>query len=122
MNIFGREKFDWQERIAKTGFFTGIISFIVFFNLDFLIDGFVSHYFSIHWILIITIIFGIWWSSRYTKVRKRAVTNFIFAIILSAFLATVSWSITEIFEEYRVLVTLLVSITPFFLYRMLLFS
>ena len=44
------------------------------------------------------------------------------AIILSAFLATVSWNITEIFEEYRVLVTLLVSITPFFLYRMLLFS
>lgn len=55
-----------MKPLARTLFLTSLVSFGIFLAADLARPGFVSSYFSVHWILLITIVSGIWWS-KYTR-------------------------------------------------------
>lgn len=51
-----------MKTLAHTLFLTSLVSFAVFLAADLARPGFVSSYFSVHWILLIAIASGIGWS------------------------------------------------------------
>ncbi len=52
-----------QEAIAETGFFTSLLSYVLFWTLDVLRPGFVARFFSVHVFLVGLIVFGVWWGA-----------------------------------------------------------
>ncbi len=50
--------------VARTGFYASLAWYAVFFAADLLRPGFVSRYFSVHWLLLLTAACGAWWASR----------------------------------------------------------
>lgn len=49
-----------QLAIARTGFYTALISYAFFWLCDAIRPGFVSDYFSVHWFLFAAIVFAGW--------------------------------------------------------------
>lgn len=53
-------KLEWARAVARTGFWTGLASYLVFWAADLARPGFVSRYFSVHLFLLMTLAFGGW--------------------------------------------------------------
>lgn len=51
---------EWSCAVARTGFWTSVISYIVFWACDLARPGFVSRYFSVHLLLLAALAFGGW--------------------------------------------------------------
>lgn len=102
----------WQERIAKTGFFTSAIAYVAFWVFDALRPGFVARYLSVHLFLLAAIIFGAWWAMTVRTYRDWPFMQYAAAAAFGIVLATVAWTLGAGFESYRLLAVLAALITP----------
>lgn len=102
----------WQERIAKTGFFTSAISYVSFWIVDALRPGFVARYLSVHLFLLAAIIFGAWWTATVREYRDWPFVQYGAATLFGIVFATIAWTLGAGFESYRLLAVLAVLVTP----------
>lgn len=108
-----------METLARTIFLTSISSFLVFLIADLLRPGFVSNYFSVHWILLVVVGSGLWWALGERHGENRPVFQILVAFCLGMALATVAWRIGEGFGEYVFLVVVVAFLTPQFILQLL---
>ena len=101
-----------METLARTIFLTSISSFLVFLIADLLRPGFVSNYFSVHWILLVAVGSGLWWAIGKRNGEDRPVFQIVVAFFLGMALAMVAWRIGEGFGEYIFLVVVVAFLTP----------
>ncbi len=102
----------WQERIARTGFFTAAVSYVSFWILDALRPGFVARYVSVHLFLLAAMIFGAWWAVSARSYRDWPFAQYVVAALFGIVLATVAWTLGAGFESYRLLAVLAALVTP----------
>lgn len=118
MPILHRQS-DWQEPIARTGFFTSLCSYLVFWGLDLLRPGFVARYLSVHLFLLSSILFGYWWSKQAKKGKDLVFLQYATAILSGFFLAMVSWKLGEGLQEFRILFSVLSAALPLLFLRLI---
>lgn len=102
----------WQERIAKTGFFTSAISYVSFWIVDALRPGFVARYLSVHLFLLAAVVFGAWWMATVREYRDWPFAQYGVAAVLGIVLASIAWTLGAGFESYRLLAVLAAFVTP----------
>ncbi len=108
-----------MEMVARTLFLTSISSFLVFLVSDLLRPGFVSNYFSVHWVLLVAVGSGLWWSLGKGDGQNRPVLQIVVAFCLGLALATVAWRIGEGFGEYIFLVVAVAFFVPWLILQLL---
>lgn len=118
MFLFGKQSI-WSAIIAKTGFFTSLISYLLFALTEIIRPGFASRYFSIHFFLLITIVFGFWWSSQIKTFKDHWLWQYICAIVFSLIFFLIAWHWGQGFAEYRILMALLSASAPIIFLRSL---
>lgn len=102
----------WQERIAKTGFFTSAISYVAFWIVDAIRPGFVARYLSVHLFLLAAIVFGAWWTATVREYRDWPFVQYGVAVTFGIVLASIAWTLGAGFESYRLLAVLAALVTP----------
>ncbi len=102
----------WQERIARTGFFTGAISYVSFWIVDAIRPGFVARYLSVHLFLLAAIAFGAWWTLAARSYRDWPFAQYVVAAAFGIVLATIAWNFGAGFESYRLLAVLAAFVAP----------
>lgn len=103
-----------SERIAKTGFLTSAISFVLFFATELLRPGFVSRSFSVYLFLLSAILFGVWWSSTEPVSFTRRFVWWGIAFVFAVLGFVIVWNVTPGLEE-RPLLAILAFLSPFLL-------
>ncbi len=101
-----------MEKIAKTGFYVFLSSYLIFWLLDALRPGFVSRAFSVHLFLLLAFAFGLWWSVTVKKYTDRPLVQFGVVMILGIVLSVITWSSGQGLGTVRVLVSLVGLLTP----------
>ena len=119
MSLFKKNHHHYQKTIARTGFFTSLTSYVLFWLFDLLRPGFVSRYFSVHVFLLLAILFGFWWSRIKEKECEKQWVYSLIALLFGFLLAVVTWSLGEGFGAYRILIGLIALITPALFFRLL---
>lgn len=100
----------WIEPLAKTGFYTSFISYLVFWSMDILIPGFVSRFFSVHLFLLMSILcVSIWGATIETYYPSRFGLS-LGALSIGVLLCTVSFVVLD-----RSLFSLFLSVMAFFI-------
>lgn len=113
MSFFKKEPNRYQEIIARTGFYTSLATYVLLLASDALRPGFVARYFSPHIFLLGAVIFGIWWMYKLEKYKDRKSFQMLGATLFALLFSVVTWTLGEGFEEYRILMVLIVFISPF---------
>jgi len=98
--------------IAKTGFYTSVISYLVFLLAEYIKPGFVSNYMSVHWFLLAVIVFAIWWGSQVKTVHDRASVQYVLSVLFGFILAILVWQVGADFHEFRILSSILALLLP----------
>ncbi|MFH1142127.1 MAG: hypothetical protein ABIH67_04145 [Candidatus Uhrbacteria bacterium] len=98
--------------IAKTGFYTSLISYLVFLLAEYIKPGFVSNYMSVHWFLLATIVFAIWWGSQVKTAHDRASVQYIVSGLFGLVLAILVWQVGSELHEFRILSLILALTLP----------
>lgn len=111
MSLFHKTN-NWQAKIAKTGFLTSLISYIIFWLINAIRPGFVARYFSIHIFLLLCIIFGVWWRVSMKEYADRPIIQYLVSFLFGILFAVVTWKLGSGFQEYRLLIVLISFISP----------
>ncbi len=100
--------------IARTGFYTSIVSYLVFLLADAIKPGFVSNYMSVHWFLLAAILFAVWWAYTYTAHTKnnRSAILWVMAVLLGLVAGIVVWKAGTDLENFRILSSILAFVLP----------
>ena len=110
--IWKRKQFSPLEAVARTGFFTSLVSYLVFWLMDLVRSGFVSRYFSVHIFLLAALLFGLWWSWVVEEYTERAFIQMVIALVLGIIVAVLTWFASEGLEGYRIFLVLIAALTP----------
>jgi hypothetical protein len=108
-----------MDTLARTLFFTSTSSFFVFLIADLWRPGFVSNYFSVHWVLFLAVGSGLWWSFEKDDRPDRPLHSILAAIGLGIALATVAGRIGDGFGEYLFLVVAVAFLIPLIMFQLL---
>lgn len=111
-----------HQIIAKTGFYTSLVSYGVFWMAEWVRPGFVSFVFSLHVWLIPIFIFGMWWAYIWEGEKTRCVKSFVqkgTLVLLGIFLFIISWKVGEVLEGGRIFISLLVLVGPVIVFELL---
>lgn len=100
-----------QWVLAKTGFYTSLITYLLFLGVEALRPGFVARYFSPHICLLAIICFGAWWSFG-PPASDRRFGHWPLATLFGFFLSVIVWRLGSGFEAYRILMALLGFLVP----------
>jgi len=100
------------EALAKTGFLTSIISYVIFWLADLARPGFVARYLSVHVFLLAAVVFGAWWMSFAPRGKGRAWVQYPIALCVSVLLGVLVWNAGEGLAEYRILITGFAALAP----------
>ena len=109
------------EPVARTGFFMSLISYVVFFFLDFVRPGFVSRAFSVHLFLAATLLFGAWWSSLYPTIPLRPLSpfrHFLLTALFAILAGVLTWNLTASLDDLRGLFFVIVFLGVINLFRL----
>ena len=99
--------------IAKTGFYTSVISYLVFLLAEYCKPGFVSNHMSVHWFLFAAIVFAIWWSKNHNLPKSgRPVIFWTISILFGLLAAILVWQVGADFQEFRILSLILAFLLP----------
>jgi hypothetical protein len=97
---------------VKIGFYTSLISYIVFLLAELVKPGFVTNYMSVHWFLLTTILFAVWWGSLVKAKRSNKHVSFAVSIFLGLVLAVLVWQYGTDLAEFRILSSILALFLP----------
>jgi len=99
--------------IAKTGFYTSAISYLIFLLAEYIKPGFVSNYMSVHWFLLATTVFAIWWSTSHDFPKSRRPVSFwTISILFGVLAAVLVWQVGSDLAEFRILSSILALALP----------
>lgn len=110
--IWQKHSIQFLEAILHTGFYTSVISYVLFWIVDLCVPGFVSRYFSVHVFLLSSIVFGILWGVKVKTYEEKPLLGFLSAILLGIVLSIVAWCIMYASFESQLLVSFLSLVTP----------
>lgn len=102
-----------MHRIAKTGFYVSLISYLLFWLLDALRPGFVARSFSVHLFLLAALAFGFWWSITVKEYKDRPFLQLAVVFILGIILAVITWIAGDGLGGVRLLIALISLFVPF---------
>ena len=105
--------------ISKTGFFVSLISYLGFWLMDIAHPGFVARYFSVHVFLLLTILFGIWWSMYSEVSRQIHIIHYVLVVFFGIIAAVLTWGLTDNLGSHQILITLIAFLTPYLVVRSL---
>lgn len=110
-----------MSAVFRTGYLVSFASFIVFFVLEWLRPGFVTHVFSVHWFLFSAVVFGVLWmrSLSSTPVTRFQAPAILGVSLLSILFAVFAWVNGQPFEDLRLLVTLAAFMVPWVVFGLL---
>lgn len=111
MNWFTKQD-NYQETIARTGFVVSVTAYLWFWLADVVKPGLVSNYMSVHWWLLASLAFGVWWMMVLKRSRNRPVINYGLSVILGIIAAVLVWNIGLNLDEYRFMAVLIALILP----------
>lgn len=117
--IWKRKQFRVREEIAKTGFLTAFVSYIVFWGADLLKPGFVSRYFSVHIFLLAMVVFGIWWGHEIEEYCEKPLVQSTAAIISGIVVAVLIWGASSGLDSYRAALVIMGFVTPLLVLKVL---
>ena len=98
--------------IARTGFYTSVVSYLVFLLADAIKPGFVSNYMSVHWFLFAAILFAVWWGSQPRKVSHLSYVPYVLSVLLGFIAAILVWNLGTDLENFRILSSILAFLLP----------
>lgn len=101
-----------MEKIAKTGFYVSLISYVIFWLLDLLRSGFVARSFSVHLFLLAALVFGIWWAIVVKEYTERPWVQLAVALSLGILLSVITWNLGTGLGMWRLVVTVMVVGVP----------
>lgn len=107
------------ERIAKTGFYVSLISYVCFWLLDVLRPGFVSRSISVHLFLFATLVFGIWWAVVVKEYTDRPWVQMLCAGAFGIILSVITWTFGEGFGAFRLIVVVTAFFIPLIFWRLI---
>lgn len=108
-----------MEKIAKTGFYVSLISYVCFWLLDLLRPGFVARSFSVHLFLLAALMFGVWWGMRVKEYTDRPWIQLVIAIVFGILLSVITWNLGVGIGMWRVIVTVFVFFVPATFWRLI---
>ncbi len=94
------------ETIARTAFFTSLASYIVFWLADLSVPGFVSRYFSVHFFLLSSVVFGLLWSHTLEEYEERPYMQACAAVTLGIIDAVLVWFASDGAGGYRMVLVI----------------
>ncbi len=106
------KKNNYQETIARTGFIVSVVAYLWFWLADVIKPGLVSNYMSVHWWLLTSLLFGIWWMVVEKETQDHRFWNYALALFLGIIAAIIVWNIGLNLEEYRFMAVLIAFILP----------
>jgi hypothetical protein len=107
------------ETIARTGYLTSVVSYVIFWVTDLVIPGFVSRYFSVHVFLLTALVCGFVWGSRVKEYTERAWLHQGMALLFGILLSVIVWNSSEGLDGYRLVVSLMALVTPTVVYALI---
>ncbi len=108
-----------MHRIAKTGFYVSLISYLLFWLFDSLRPGFVARSFSVHLFLLGAIGFGIWWGFIVKEYSDRPWAQLLVALILGMGLTVITWVFGEGLGAVRLLIAVTALFIPLLFWRLI---
>lgn len=110
--IWKSKSFHALPTLYQTGFIVSVTSYVIFWTVDLLSPGFVSHYFSVHLFLAGAILFGFLWSMTLKEYEERPWLHYSVAILLGILGSVIVWRFSEDLGGYRILVSAIALFTP----------
>lgn len=107
-----------QAAIARTGFFTSLASYALFWLLDLVRPGFVARFFSVHIFLLGMIVFGIWWGSVVEEYADRPRVQQSILLACGVVCAVLTWNLGSFFDGWRVIVSMIAFAVPLLVLRL----
>lgn len=107
-----------MRNILSTAFWTSFLSYLVFALAEYLRPGFVSYNFSLHYLLLLSIVFGILWASLYKDYDQSGfllILSFFAKILLSIVLFVILWKEGSVFGDMRIFLALVAAAVPWML-------
>ncbi len=99
------------QRLLRTAFYTSLATYLILILLEYKSAGFVSYVFSVHWVLLLTLIFG----TLYASTRPQPINYrwyYLPALAIGLVLAVIMWRQGVVFGELRLLLSLGCLILP----------
>jgi|GEM_PF-1576158 len=107
--------------IAKTGFYSSFIGYLIFILAEYARHGFVSFIFSPHLFLIAILVFGLWWGleGNYQTNKFSGLFSWLGLLLASLILFIIVWKEGEVFGDSRVIAALIAFCLPAIVYKLL---
>lgn len=97
----------------KSAFVISFVAYVLLILLEVIQHGFVSNYFSAHWLLLVSAILFAIMVCKKQDIFSRGALEWIFALTCALIFAVVTWSLGRQLEELRVLLTFVGFVLPF---------
>ena len=98
-------------KTSQLGFMTFGLTYVVFLCLEYLRPGFVAHVFSVHWLLVVTAVFGAVWF-RSSSVNRGGSWAVAVAGIIGLLAAIIVWTEGGVFGDARLFISVAVLCLP----------
>ncbi len=103
----------------KSAFSIGLATYVLLILAESFQPGFVSNYFSAHWLLLLVLVLFIFLLQKDTSWKTSPVLERVMVFVLAGVFAVVTWKMGRPLEELRILITLVVFALPFALSKTL---
>jgi hypothetical protein len=104
-----------MKKIFATAFITSLTSYGIFALAEYTRPGFVSYHFSLHWFLLLTIVFAVAWVLSMGEDEESVLPGFvgiIAKVILSILLFVLVWKEGLVFNDFRIFLALVAAMLP----------
>lgn len=99
------------KRLLCTAFYTSIVTYLILLLFEYISPGFVSYVFSVHLVLLLSVILGILYA-----ITKPPIINhhwyYLPALAFGSVLAIIMWREGTMFGDFRLLISLVCLILP----------
>ena len=97
----------------KSAFFISLVTYLLLILAEAIQPGFVSNYFSAHWLLLVALGLFILLVVRGETFRSHRMVEWVLAILVALIFGVVTWRLGEPLEELRFLMVLVAAMLPF---------
>lgn len=107
------------EHVFKTGFFTCVTSYVIFWGMDLIRPGFVSRTFSVHIFFAVAVFCAIFWLSYHPEPKFSSFLSGISSVLFGVLLAVLVWGFGQGLGEHQIPATVLALFLPSLLFRLI---
>ena len=104
-----------MRQIYATAFITSLLSYGIFALAEYTRPGFVSYNFSLHWFLLLALLFGVLWSFSIKGQERSELSSFVgigLKVLLSVILFVLVWKEGVVFNDLRIFLALVAASLP----------